>query len=135
MLDWRFVMFFKGVVRADSSLLNVHLFVVTHLCILAVELLNELILYIDHLMFTLFRDFLNIELEVYFGLQTTHIVVKRLLAGNAVMWVELIKGVRVDLVTHVHNQACKRQTVVFLYLPNFSVRVTVSIASHFGFQA
>jgi len=135
MLDWRFVMFFKGVVRADSSLLNVHLFVVTHLCILAVELLNELILYIDYLMFTLFRDFLNIELEVYFGLQTTHIVVKRLLAGNTVMWVELIKGVRVDLVPHIHDQACKRQTVVLFYLPNFSVGVTVSIASHFGFQA
>jgi len=104
MLDWRFVMFFKGVVHANPSLLNVHLFVVAHLCILAVELLNELTFDIDlSIFFSRFRGFLYIKAEVYLALQTTHTVIKRLFAGNAVMWVELIEGDRVDLVTHIHD--------------------------------
>jgi len=94
MLDWRFVIFFKRVVQANPSLLNVHFFVVAHLCVLTVKLFNEFLFNIDLFVFNLFIAFLHRESEVYLALQATHLVVECLLAINAVMWVKLIEGIR-----------------------------------------
>jgi len=80
MLNWWLVLFLKGVVHANSSLLNVHLFVVAHLRVLSVKLLNKLLLNSDLSIFSLVSIFLYGEPEVYLALQTAYYISEGFLA-------------------------------------------------------
>ena len=81
MLNRWLVLFLKGVVHANSPLLNVHLFVVAHLCVLSVELLNKLLLDSDLSIFSrLLSIFLYGKSKVYLALQTAYYISEGLFA-------------------------------------------------------
>ena len=103
MLSRWLIVVLEGVVLADASLLDVHLFVVAHLFIGGVELFHQFSVDTDLLLLLFLGLFLH-DFQVDPRLHATDVLlVEGFTAIDTVVGVKLIEGVIVDLVAHVHH--------------------------------
>lgn len=102
-----FVRRMETVVLADAPLLNVHFLVVAVLKVKSVKFVDHVLTYSHFGLLLLWQQF-SVILKIDVCLKTPFIRIEGFLAAHRVVRVEFIEGVRVQLISAIHQERSER---------------------------